>query len=129
MGLHCRAVFVDNVTYRFDHSHRMVVLPDIPSQIHPYGALLKAVVHKLEYLKLRVHLRPTGHNDRDRAASYDLFEAVCTPVCFHYPRPQLSGNAAAQTKVTGVSCLQLSTNRRNGHHGNAVSLTFINELR
>ncbi len=52
MSLCYGAVFVDDVTQCPDHGYREVILPDVPSQIHPYGTPLHAIVHKLEYLKL-----------------------------------------------------------------------------
>ncbi len=118
---------MDDSTNGASHRHRVIVLPDISSQIHPDRASLNAVSDELEHLELAAHLRTACHHHRNRATSHHLLELLA-PVGLHHPRTQLRSDAASQRKVASVSLFHLLAHCRHSHDGHPVPFALVYQL-
>jgi hypothetical protein len=125
-GLLNACVFVNYRAQGPHHCNRMLMLPDVSAQIHPFCSALHSIVYKL-YHALVFNLGASGHDDRNRAAVHHLIE-VFAPVGFNHPCSKLGCNSATQGQITGIALFKLLAHSGYGHYGNAVILALIDQL-
>jgi hypothetical protein len=82
---------MDNSADGFDHGHGVLILPDVSTQIHTYGAFLEAVINKLKYFVSCRHLGPAGNDYRNGAALGNLLEFF-TVIGLDHSSAQLSSD-------------------------------------
>src|SRR3990167_1073568 len=92
VGLIGSCVFVNNGMQGLGHGNRVLMLPDIPSQIHSYGSLLHTIMNKLKHRQLCIKLWPARYNYMDRTTLRNLIK-IFTPVCFYHLGSQFCSDA------------------------------------
>ena len=93
---------MDNGSDSSDHSHGVLILPDVSPQIHAYGTFPDAVINKLQYFISCRYFGPTSNDYGNGAALGNPLESF-TVIGLHHTSAQLSSNPTGKGKIAGIT--------------------------
>src|SRR2546426_10842189 len=119
--------FVDDRANAANHADRVRGLPDVPTHVHAFRAVLDRVIGQLERVEFRLELRAARDDERDRARFDDLREIVAV-VRLDEMGPELGSDPTGEAEVPRVAFLELLADRSHREDWDAGLLAFVDEF-